>query len=89
MTLTAWRLAYMICYESGPLAIFARLRKRYCSIEGGGLGELLHCVYCVSVYTALLCLGLWAAGLGLINVIFAASQLELMLASWTGAGYRE
>lgn len=60
--LAAWRIASLFVHESGPGAIFARIR-RLAGVPDEGevtglLPSLLSCVWCASVWTAL---GMWAA----------------------------
>lgn len=66
--LAAWRLAYMLVHEDGPLAMFSRLRyaagvravvrrdhtgaPQAARVAMGPLAELLTCAWCVSVWTA-------------------------------------
>jgi len=67
--LAAWRLAHMLVHEDGPWAIFARLRYRVglhsvavrgedgrlrvSRVASNTLAEGLTCVWCVSVWTAI------------------------------------
>jgi len=71
--LAAWRLAHMLVNEDGPWAIFSRLRYwaglRLVAVKGedgrvhvsrvaaNTLAEGLSCVWCVSVWTAALIIG--------------------------------
>lgn len=50
--LATWRLSLMVVKESGPMAIFARLRASAASrgSNPGGIYELLSCISCSSVY---------------------------------------
>lgn len=84
--LATWRLAYMVTHEAGPLHVFRRVRERFPTVNDGGVGELLHCQYCASVWTGLACVALWLAGAHLVNVVLAASALGLAIASYTGLG---
>lgn len=67
--LAAWRLAFMLAEEDGPLAVFARLRYaiglRQAVVRRDGapevamtaqspLAELFACVWCMSIWTAAL-----------------------------------
>ena len=75
LALAAWRLAYMLVNEDGPGAIFSRLRYRLgvrsvvtrgndgqpeaSKVATNWLAEGLTCVWCVSIWTALLLLLPW------------------------------
>lgn len=48
LALATWRLAFMLTVENGPLRIFARFRRITT------LGGLLECIFCTSVWAALL-----------------------------------
>lgn len=47
-----WRLSTMVVKETGPFAIFARVRAKTANISNspGGLYELVSCISCASVY---------------------------------------
>jgi hypothetical protein len=59
-----WRLAYLLVYEEGPLGLVGRLRRALgVPVEGeirGVLGNLLSCVLCLSFWTVLVMLGVYA-----------------------------
>lgn len=59
-----WRFAYLLVYDDGPLGLLGRLRLRLgVPVEGEVLGllpTLLSCVYCLSFWTVLACLGVYA-----------------------------
>jgi hypothetical protein len=47
--LAVWRVSYLLASESGPWRVFERIRRR----AGNGFwGELLSCLYCLSVWVA-------------------------------------
>jgi hypothetical protein len=48
--LATWRVAHLLAYEDGPWDIVARLRA---ALGEGGLGRLLDCFYCLSLWVAL------------------------------------
>ena len=58
-----YRATYMVSQEDGPFTVFARLRF---AMEDNTIGDMLKCVYCVSV---------WFAGLFLL-------YYELPLYDW-------
>lgn len=82
LAIACWRLAYMLTSESGPFGVFGRLRA------ATTFGGLLDCLYCASVWTALIMLALYVTPLRPVVWVFAVSGAGLMLKSWTGAGYQ-
>lgn len=78
LALFAWRLAYMLVKEAGPFDIFTRLRAVTT------LGDLLICVNCLSVWTALLGYVLLTTPLAPIVYVGAASGLALWGHKYTG-----
>lgn len=79
----SWRLAFMLVREAGPLNVFARLRDRTT------LGGMLDCVFCASVWTAMLMWLLWHTIARPVVVVLGVSGAGLMIASWTGVEYRD
>lgn len=53
--LAAWRLARMVVLETGPAAIFERMRFEIAKrvTPGGWIDEGMGCILCVSFWTAL------------------------------------
>ena len=47
--LAAWRVAHMVAHEDGPLGAIVALRVR---AGAGGLGRMMDCPYCVSMWAA-------------------------------------
>lgn len=92
IALAAWRLAYMLTSEDGPLAVFKRARdtlmKRAMNndydLQPGTWGALFSCVYCMSIWTGAVCYGLWFTPLQPVVIVLAVSAVGLMLASYTG-----
>lgn len=85
--LAAWRLAHMLTLEAGPGNIFGALRARTT------LGGLLDCIYCLSVWTALLFVMLlmfaWdSAAVQVFTYTLAVSGAALMLGSYSGANLK-
>ena len=60
-SLSVWRLTYMLQEESGPFAIFEKLRARIdrMSWKDGGIRDGFNCFYCLSVWIAILLVGLF------------------------------
>lgn len=54
--IAVWRLTYMLLEETGPAAIFEKLRARVDRLEwkDGGIRDGFNCFYCLSVWVALL-----------------------------------
>lgn len=51
LILATWRLTSLLVQERGPDAIFSRLRDHY---KGSEVGKALECVWCTSLWAALL-----------------------------------
>lgn len=82
LSLACWRLAYMLVREDGPAHIFARLRARTT------VGGLLECMFCSSVWTAVLVFAVWLTPLRPVVAVLAVSGLALMAAKYTGVEYQ-
>lgn len=78
LTLFTWRLAYLLVKESGPFNLMGRLRARTT------IGGLLECLYCASIWTALIGYGLLSTPLAPIVYVGAASGGAMMLWRYTG-----
>lgn len=81
MALATLRLAYMISVETGPWRMFYWLRTRV------PLGGLTACIYCTSVWLALI--------VGIVYIVqpiivwpFAVSGAALVVRAYTGFGMR-
>ena len=48
-SLATWRVTHLLAEEDGPANLVVRLRER---AGGGGLGELMDCFYCLSIWVA-------------------------------------
>lgn len=51
LSLATWRLTSLLVQERGPYAVFENLRREY---QGTELGKLLSCVWCSSIWAALI-----------------------------------
>jgi hypothetical protein len=49
LALASWRLASMLIYETGPFAVFDRLRAAANRLGAGGV---FACIWCMSVWVA-------------------------------------
>jgi len=78
--LATWRMAYLAARERGPWGLVERVRER--------LGGALACLYCASVWAALLVWALWRveAGRAIVTVL-AISALALLLHRYTGGDH--
>lgn len=47
--LAAWRVAHLVAHEDGPFDVVVALRKR---AGAGGLGRMMDCPYCLSMWAA-------------------------------------
>jgi len=83
ITLATWRLARFITRDDAPFALMKRFRDRFAPSPESGL----RCIYCTSIWTALLITLVYVVG-GVIGqvvvVVLAASAGGLMLASFSG-----
>jgi len=78
--LATWRIAYLVSRERGPWAIAERVRAR--------LGGALACLYCASVWAALITWALWRVEAGrAIVIVLAISGLALLLHRYTGGDH--
>jgi hypothetical protein len=81
LCLATWRLAYMVTRESGPFDVFTTLRERL------PLGGLTSCIYCASVWAALLLLLLWHTPAQPLLLVLAIAGGALMFGSYSGANH--
>lgn len=81
LALFTWRLAYMLVKEDGPFQVFARLRARTT------IGGVLTCIYCMSVWTALLGYVLISTPLVPIVYVGAVSGGAMMMWRYTGGDH--
>ena len=75
LALATWRLAYMVAKEDGPFNVFAVMRARF---------TWLACIYCVSVYAALLVYAVLMSTLLPLAYILAGSGGAMLLYRYTG-----
>ena len=80
--LATWRLSYMLVRETGPWGVFTRLRKLTGIIHddagepiGVPDGNVLGCVWCTSVWVALVLVWMPAQ----VLLILAASALAVIV----------
>lgn len=81
LAIATWRLSFMITRETGPFEVFRRLRDRF------PLGGLTTCLYCTSIWIALLAYVFWDSPARSLIICFAISGVALMLASYTGSNH--
>lgn len=78
LALAAWRLAYLAVHEDAPFRLMARIRARTT------FGGVLDCIYCSSVWAAVILLLVWFTPLIWLVYVLAISGAALMLATYTG-----
>jgi len=86
--LATWRLASLLVNESGPLGMFDKLRhavgvrydERSVAYGTNNLAELLTCVWCTSMWTALLFVLLGKRG-ALSQQVLALSAAAILIDS--------
>lgn len=78
-SLSTWRLTYMLMEETGPAAIFEKLRAKVDRLpwNNGGIREGFYCFMCFSVWVALLLLAIFL----LSSVVFYAITFMLSLSA--------
>jgi hypothetical protein len=81
LVLATWRLAYLITKEDGPFKLAVRFRERF------PLGGLTTCIFCASVWTAIVCYMLLLTPLAPIVYMAAASGGAMMLWRYTGGDH--
>jgi hypothetical protein len=78
--LATWRLSYMLVNEQGPFKVFNFVRYWF------NFGGLLACIYCTSVWVALVLGAIHVFVTTYLSWLLAVSGLAMMLRSYTGAG---
>jgi Protein of unknown function (DUF1360) len=85
--LAVWRLTALIAYESGPFGMFSAWRRGFVRV---GLGRLVGCFYCLSVWTS--CLSLlvfpisFSTPLVILGVAGGVALIERMLTGSSSTG---
>lgn len=84
--LAAYRMARMVVSETGPFAIFARLRRYIDPQQKTWIGIGLNCPYCIGLWSSLLFYWLLAYNQNttaqfLINVL-AIAGVQTIIQSW-------
>lgn len=83
LALATWRLAYFIARDHAPFGVMTWLRKRYA--PDADKPSILNCIYCSSIWAALVVLVLWFTPFQPVVWLLAVSGAALMLGSYTGA----
>lgn len=84
--LITWRIAHIIAKETGPFAIFAKLRANLATKQKkvGGLYDMFSCVSCLSMYTgAVTSLAVSGSVLMFIAYTFTFSAIAVLIESYT------
>lgn len=82
--LASWRLASLLMRERGPFDVFGRLRTRLGVDRAGEMGEwqeLFSCVWCLSIWTALI---LYVFRFPLLLYVLAASTIAIAIERYAG-----
>lgn len=88
LCLAIWYTSYSVVKLSAPFNLFGRLRvwaTGGAEPVPGSLGELLTCIYCFSVYAAVLWLIIWHTPAKPLIYPFALAGGTLMLHRFTGS----
>lgn len=80
--LAAWRLAWMLVKEVGPLDVFKRLRART------KLGGLLKCVHCLSFWLALVGFLIYPYAPNVVQIV-AIAGVASVIQHWLGLDFRQ
>ena len=83
IALATWRLAYFIAKDHAPFGFMDKLRTRF--VKDKTKPTILTCIYCSSIWAALVMLALWFTPLQVVVWVFALSAAGLMLGSYSGA----
>ena len=78
LALASWRLAYFIVYDDAPYKIMKRIRDKFPN------WQVLDCIYCASVWTAIICYALLLTSAYWIVDILAVSGGAMMFWRYTG-----
>ena len=86
-SLATWRLTYMLQEETGPVAIFERLRAQVNKLKrtDGGIWELMICFYCLSVWIAILLTALFFVSyvaFFIVTGILSMSAVAIFINQW-------
>lgn len=82
LSISTWRIAYMLVSETGPAGVFTRTR----TLPHGGV---FNCIYCCSVWVGIGALILWHYDYMVVLYPFAISGAAMMLRSYTGTGVHD
>lgn len=78
LALATWRAAYFVTKEKGPFGIMSAIRNRVT------FGGLLTCLYCASVWCALILYALWYTQFQSLVWIAGASGAAMFVYRYTG-----
>ena len=87
MALACWRLSALISYECGPWDVFKRLRSRFgiqhlsddcepTTLGSGFMAQLFGCVWCLSVWFAIMIYGFWLIWPGITIIVLSPLALS-------------
>lgn len=78
----AWRLSSLLCHEDGPYAIFRRVRERLEETGNELFYQLVHCVWCTSIWISFGLILFWLAApelTRLFAIIMTGSTIAILL----------
>ena len=83
-SLSTWRITYMLMEETGPWAIFEKLRARISRLNytNGGIRDGFNCFMCLSVWVAMLLVGLFllsAIAFYIVTLILSLSAVGIFI----------
>lgn len=88
IALATWRLTRMLVDDDGPWHIFTRLRESvgiehdddgfHSKVPDTSIAQLFDCPFCMSVWTAALCLALWSIAQPLVLIMGLSGAANLI-----------
>jgi len=75
--LATWRISSLLLYETGPLDIFIQVRSL--AARHSFTAQLFGCMYCLSIWVALLCAALLVTDYWVALLPFALSAIAIMV----------
>lgn len=79
--LTTWRISSLLLYEAGPLDAFLKLRSL--AARRAFTAQLFSCMYCISVWVAVLCAVAALTEYWVVMLPFALSAIAIVVDQWS------
>lgn len=83
LALATWRLSFMLVSETGMFGVFTFIRK-HANVSG-----VLNCIFCTSVWVAILIMVVWYSDLYPSVYVLAISGGAMVMRSWSGVGIND